>query len=146
MAFEMKFRHRVVSLKGAGRAQKILLFDKPLRLGEQIRASEFEEYHLYRIRLRDLPGWPPRFLPSSTPYPRFSMTDSRLKSVEFKRRRSPLVPRVELAIEHGESVWPAFVMGVPILLLKCVEATLMQEGAAGKKLKDLQEMRLVSPD
>jgi hypothetical protein len=146
LVFESKYAHRVVQAHLRGWGEKIVLLDRPFLVGPKIHGAEnVDEHDLRRIRLGDLPGWPPR-LPPRTPPPAFSLLECRLGGVEFKRRRSAALPRVELDLGHRERRLKALIIGPPILLLKCVEATLLQEGAAGKKLSDLQELRLLGPE
>jgi hypothetical protein len=136
---------RVVTATLGGRPSKVILLDVPLRLGDRVPGSEIIEYYLDRIRLRDLAGWPPQ-LPSRTTPPENFVTDARLTSARFKARQGAALPCVEFELKHHLEPCKAMVTGPPVLLLKCLEATLKQEGTAGRSLSDLQEIRLVSPE
>jgi|SRR5687767_12890737 len=146
MAFEIKHDHRVLRMTLHDSPEKILLLDKPLLVGPLLKGGEIEEHPLYRVRLRDLPGWPPRPPPRASWPAGFELPLSRMKSVGFKRRQSAALPRVEFELEHLGRETKALLVGPPTLLLKCVEATLTQEGALGRRLIDLEEMRLVGPE
>lgn len=136
---------RVVATVLTGRPCKVVLLDVPLRLGDRVPGSEFIEYYMDRIRLRDLAGWPPQ-LPPRTPPPENFVTDARLRSARFKGRQGAALPCVEFELIYNQQPCRAAVIGPPVLLLKSLEATLKQEGAVGRSLSDLQEIRLVSPE
>ena len=74
------------------------------------------------------------------------MRDTLLAKARFMRGSGRVDSRLELVVAHHELPIKAWVVGPPDPLLKCLEATLNQEGLAGMMLGDLQEMRLVSPE
>src|SRR5688572_29525461 len=75
---------RVLVASVGGRYHKILMLDKPLRVGEESGESGRLEFILYRIRVRETPGWPP-VMPPSPARPGFlTIAECRLKAVRFK--------------------------------------------------------------
>jgi hypothetical protein len=131
---------RVLEATLRGRQVKTLLLDKPFQLGSRVKEPGESSYFLLRIRLRDLEGWPPRVAPQGL-QPRFpgalrcTLTNTTLKG-----------DRVEFEIECIGGRFRAWLVDCPPPLLRCVQATLSQDGTRGKKLHDLQEMRLIGAD
>jgi len=131
---------RILDTILAGQKTKTLLLDKPFRLGPRVKEPGETAYFLTKIHLRDLVGWPPRVAASGI-QPRFpGALRCSLKSVTFKS------DRVEFELECAGGSFRAWQMECPTRLLRCVEATLNQDGTKGKKLADLQELRLIGVD
>lgn len=146
IALKLKDGFRVLDSLLEGWPTKILLLDKPLQLGEQVKGADIPEYYLRRIRISELPGWPPIFALASDRLHYPPLRECRLVSARFERGDARGKEGVELSLEHEGGTFKAWHLGCPVPLLKCVEATLNQEGAAGRKLGDLQEMRLIGVD
>ena len=129
-------------IRGAG--SKVLLLDKPMRVGERIPATEPEEYWLHRIHLGDLPGWPPRIAPIGEVLG-LDFKDFTVASARLDRTKGLGQEGVELALHHGRYKLKAWLTGLPPVLLQCVEATLAKEECEGARLRDLDSVRLVCP-
>jgi hypothetical protein len=137
--------HRVLDARMNDGPAKVILLDKPFLLGPAVRDSA-GGYYLIRIRLRDLPGWPPRIAPENR-QPRFpGALRCSLRSAVYKPEHGDVAESVEFEIECRDSVYKVWHVGCPAPLLRCVAATLKLDGARGKKLSDLQEMRLVGAE
>jgi hypothetical protein len=143
IALKLKDGLRVLDSLLKGWPTKILLLDKPLQLGEEVKGADIPEYYLRRIRVCDLPGWPPMFALSGDRLHYPPLKECRLVGARFERGNGPGKEGVEISLENKGETFTAWHLGCPVPLLKCVEATLNQDGAAGKKLGDLQEMRLI---
>jgi hypothetical protein len=139
IALEMRHPRRVVTATLNGRREKILVLDKLLYLGPRTSDADLVEFHLMRVRLRDLPGWPPT-LPKGMPRPSdFNLMDARLESVKYlpgPRRR------LEFHLTFRNAPYRVALADLPASLLKCVAATV--KDAVGKKLVDIREMRLIT--
>lgn len=125
---------------------KVLLLDKPFQLGSKVKRPDVTAYYMTRIHLRDLPGWPPA-IARGEDQPKFpGALRCALRSARFIAEGPDGRECVEYELECGGQVFKAWQIGDPVPLLKSVEATLNQEGTVGKKLGDLQNMRLVGED
>ena len=131
---------RLVETVLDGKKSRIVLLDKPYKVGPRVKEADETCHFLLKIHLRDLVGWPPR-VAASTTQPRFpGALRCTLKSVLFKS------DRVEFELDCVGGVFRAWQVDCPPKLLRCVEATLKQDGTLGKKLQDLQELRLIGVD
>lgn len=139
-------RHRILDADLRDGPAKVLLLDKPFYLGPSVRDSEGGGYYLTRIRLRDLPGWPPRIAPENR-QPRFpGALRCSLKSASYRPEHGETPESVEFELQCGGQLFKAWYVGCPTPMLKSVAATLRQDGAQGQKLADLQEMRLIGAE
>jgi hypothetical protein len=142
IAIGMEHPDRVLDADLWGRPAKILLLDQPLKLGDKVSGPGGVEFTMRPIRLNELPGWPPKMAPSadeSTPV----LMDCVLHATRYRPGNGPGQESVELVLEHAGRAHRAWLTGCPTELLLCVEATLNQEDCAGRKLADLQDIRLV---
>jgi hypothetical protein len=146
MALEARHPDRVVITLINRNPAKVLLLDVPLQLKEKAYESDINEYFLRRIHLRDLPGWPPIIAPIGTRKRIPGVAECRFRSARFKRGNGAGQEGVEFDFEYDGEHHKAWMTGCPLPLLHCVEATLDQKSVVGKKLSDLQEMRLLSAD
>jgi hypothetical protein len=137
---------RVLDTTLSGRSARVLLLDRPFQLGLKAENVEVDSFYLGRIRLRELPGWPPRILPASEVRKLPPLIDLKLKASRFKRAGSDGQEGIEFDLDHAGGVYKAWQIGGPLQLLRCELATLAQKGVAGSKLIDIQEMRLVGSD
>jgi hypothetical protein len=125
---------------------KILLLDKPFQLGGRIKSVGAAAFYLLRVHLRDLPGWPPAAA-CGEGQPTFpGALRCGLKSAIYKADGPDGTECVAYELECGGQVFRAWQAGCAGPLLQCVEATLAQDGLVGKKLADLQDMRLIGSD
>lgn len=141
VAFGLKHRDRLVETSLWGLPSTILLLDRPMKLGEKVADSEVTEYTLRRIRLIELPGWPPRVAAGATGTPPF--LECRLKSVALVPGSTRSQDGLLLTLEFEGAAHNAWLVGCPTPLLEAVKATLNQKGCAGLRMYDLQDMRLV---
>lgn len=145
IALEAKHPERVLVTVIKGNPAKVLLLDKPLQLKEKAYEDEINEFYLRRIPLRDVPGWPPILAPRGHGFMPPVM-DCRLQSSRLRDGNAPGQEGMEFHLERDGDIFRAWMVGCPGPLLKCVQATLDQEGTVGKNLLDLQDLRLVSPE
>jgi hypothetical protein len=141
IALEMGHGHRIFHLDLRGLPSKVLLLDKPLRLGTKIPGSEISEFYLQRIRLRDVPGWPPDVVPREGRAETPPLIDFKLKSVRLTE--GPAEGTIEMVLDYLGEAYRARLSGCPLNILKCVMSTLSQAGVTGQRLADLQDMRLI---
>ena len=139
----MEHPDRVLDVDLWGRPAKVLLLDRPLKLGDKYSGSDGVEFSLRHIRLHELPGWPPRMASAADVKSIPALLDCTLKSTSFLRGFGPGQESVELVLEHSRKTFRAWLVGCPIALMRCVEATLNQEGCVGRKLSDLQDIGLI---
>ena len=137
---------RVLDTQLWGKPAKVLLLDKPLQLGDRISDSRADEYLLRRIRLHDLPGWPPKMASAADVQSLPALMDCKLRDATFSAGDGPGQEAIELVLEHQGKTYRAWLTGCPVTLLRCVEATLSQEGALGRKMADVQDIRLIGPE
>ena len=139
IALEMRHPRRVVTVTLNGRREKILVLDKLLYVGPRTAEADLVEFHLLRVRLRDLPGWPPTLPRRTDRPPDFNLMDARLEKVRYvpgPRRR------LELLVTFRNASYRVDLVGLPSSLLRCVAVTV--KDAIGKKLVDIREMRLIA--
>ena len=139
----MEHPDRVLDIALWGRPAKVLLLDQPLKLGDKFSGAGGVEFDLRRIRLHELPGWPPRMASVADVESIPALMDCVLRSTTYLPGNSPGQASIELVLEYARKTCRAWHVGCPIELMMCVEATLNQEGCVGKKLSDLQDIRLI---
>jgi|SRR5688572_30489530 len=122
-----------------GKTAHVLLLDFPFRVAENF--VSIKAYYLRRIAVIELPGWGPALAGVGDGSP---LRQYRLKSARFVPAEGHKSDGVELVLEHQGETFKVWHIGCPAPLLKCEAATLNQSGAMGKKLIDLQNMRLVA--
>jgi hypothetical protein len=130
---------RSLEMRLKSERQKVLLLDRPFQVG----AREGICFTLHRVRLGELPGWPPTMPPAAEKPPFESVTECRFISLAFRKGTSSGQEGLEFEVGYKGKVYKAWLVGCPVSLLRCVEATLDQEGTFGKRLEDLKELRLV---
>src|SRR5688572_29363506 len=59
-ALETQYWGRIVETELAGRSARVYLLDAPRQIDERGLEASSELLHLTRIRIRELPCWPPR--------------------------------------------------------------------------------------
>jgi hypothetical protein len=143
IAIGMEHPDRVLDTDLWGRPAKVLLLDQPLKLGDKFSTVRGVEFDLRRVRLHELPGWPPRMASSPDAAAIPSLMDCALRSTTYAEGTGRGQESVELVVEHARKTYQAWLVGCPIVLLKCVEATLNQEACIGKTLSDLQDIPLI---
>ena len=121
----------------------MLLLDVPLKLGDKFSTASGVEFDLRRIRLHEIPGWPPRMASAVAVKTIPSLMECSVKATSFLQGHGPGQASVELVLEESRRTYRAWLVGCPTALLKCVEATLNQEGCIGKKMSDVQDVRLI---
>lgn len=127
-----------------GRTERVILLDWPFRIAEKYVGVA--AYSLRRITIAELPGWKEAISFLEDGVRNAGLRDCRLLGAKLGKRVSTGLEGVELVLTaHGES-FKCWHLGCPAALLKCEAATLNQDGAMGKKLMDLQNMRLVGAD
>lgn len=139
----MEHPDRVLDADLWGRPAKVLLLDQPLKIGSKVSGAAGVEFDLRPIRLHELPGWPPRMVSAPDQTSIHSLMDCVLRSTTYLRGNGPGQDSVELVLEHSRRTYRAWHVGCPIALLMCVVATLNREGCVGRKLSDLQDIRLI---
>lgn len=135
---------RILDTELWGRPARVLLLDKPLKLGEKSREGG-DEFVLRRIRLHELPGWPPRMASVANVRSLPALMDCRLREATYSDSQGPGQEAVEFVLEFESRTFRAWLVGCPIPLMRCVEITLRQDGVPGSKLSDIQDMSLVGP-
>jgi hypothetical protein len=146
IALRLRDGLRILDSLLSGGTTKVLLLDKPLQLGEAVKDSDIPEYYLRRIRICELPGWPPIFELMGTEAVFPNPLDCRVTAARFEKGGRSGQEGIELTLDHETGTFKAWHLRCPAPLLRCVEATLKQDGAVGKKLRDLQEMRLIGAE
>jgi hypothetical protein len=141
IALQAAHPSRLLFAEIGGKTEHVLLLDFPFRVAEKF--ISFNAYYLRRIAVMDLPGWLSSLSGVSARSP---MRHYKLKSARFIPGGAHGHDGVELVLEHQAETFKIWHTGCPIPLLKCEVATLNQEGALGKKLVDLQNMRLIAAD
>jgi len=139
----MEHPDRILDTNLWGRLSKVLMLDKPLKLGDKFSSAGGVEFDLRPIRLHELQGWPPRMASAANEGPIPALMDCVLRSTTYLPGSGVGQESIELVLEHGRKPYRAWHVGCPVELLKCVEATLNQEGCIGKKLSELQDIRLI---
>ena len=143
IAFEMMHRKRILDTFLRGWIAKVLLLDKPMELSDPAPSEgedEPAEFFLRKVPLRDLPGWPPKM---AGPIPEL---ECLLREVILTPGAAPIQDALVLILEWQGRRFPARFDGCPPDLLRCAGATLRQEGAVGRRLLDLQSMRLIGEE
>ena len=144
--FESKYPDRIVDTYLWGQLARVLLFDRPLKLGERIMDSGPVEFGLRPVRLNELPGWPPKL--ASTANARFvpALMDCSLHEATYSQGHGPGQEALELRLEYRGKTYIAWHVGCPPPLLKCAEATLNQDSVVGQKLGEVQNVSLIGGD
>jgi hypothetical protein len=131
---------RILDTNLHGRSARILLLDRPFQLGSKVDGAD--EFYLDRVRLRELPGWPPKLAaPPGDSHP--SLWECRLIAARFKRANATEPEGVEFELAHQGVVYRGLLVGAPLALLSCALKTLNEPGVFGNRMIDVQEMRLV---
>ena len=134
---------RILDTELWGRPARVLLLDKPLKLGEKAQDGGPDEFVLRRIRLHELPGWPPKMASCANVRKLPLLMDCRLREATYSDGAGPGQEGVEFVLDFESRTHRAWLVGCPIPLLKCVEITLGQDGLVGSKLSDIQDMSLI---
>ena len=142
----MEHPHRVLDTDLWGRPAKVLLLDQPLKLGDKFSGAGGVEFDLRRIRLHELPGWPPRMASAANVRTIPALMDCTLRSTTYLPGNGHGQESIELVVEHAKKTYRAWHVGCPAALLKSVEATLNQDGCVGRMLSDLQDIRLIGEE
>ena len=122
---------------------KVMLLDKPLTLDAKVPDSERGEYYLRRISLQELPGWPPKLASTVWANEAPSLPECTLKKAAYLSGGGPGQGGVLLSLEHRGRKFQAWHVDCPAELLLCEQETLQQQGIPGRKLAELQEIRLI---
>jgi hypothetical protein len=132
---------RLLFAEIGGKTAHVLLLDYPFRIAD--RFISIKACYLRRIAVIELPGWGPALSGVGGGSP---LRNYKLKSARYVPGEAHRTDAVELVLEHQKESFKIWHIGCPAPLLKCEAATFNQEGAMGKKLVDLQNMRLVAAD
>jgi hypothetical protein len=143
IVFETNHNHRLIVAPLNGKEEKILLLDRPLKLGTPVFGSDITECFLQRIRVRDLPGWPPELPPGAEQPEIPALTECRLAAARLRRGKGVGQAGIEYEIDCQGTIYKAWQVGCPVPLLECLEATLQQEGTIGSRLGVLEETLLI---
>jgi hypothetical protein len=144
MALEAAHPNRSLFAEIEGKRAQVIFLDRPYRIAE--KQVVYNAYYLRRIPLVALPGWFPARAPLGEGHRLPSLRECTLKTARFKPGSGSGQESLEITLEyHGETV-KAWLKNCPAPLLRCAEATLNQDGARGKRLSSLQEMRLIGTD
>lgn len=143
IVFETNHNHRLFVAPLNGRPEKILLLDRPLKLGTPILGSDISEFFLQRIRVRELPGWPPALPPEAEKPVIPVWTECKLSAARLRRGKGVGQAGIEYEFDYQGTGYKALQVGCPVPLLECLETTLQQEGTIGSKLGVLQETPLI---
>jgi len=144
MAVGLEYGDRILDTDLWGKPARILLLDRPLKLGERIQSSRFDGHYLRSVRLHELPGWPPKMASSANGRALPALMDCALRDATFSSGNGHGQEALELRLDHEGKIYRAWQVGCPLELLKCAEATLNQAGVFGRKLADIQDIRLIS--
>lgn len=143
-ALESGHPNRVLEVNLGGKPEKVLVLDVPFRVDE--KQLTYDAYPLRRIPLKDLPGWMPTAAPMGEGHRFLSLKECRLKTAKYKPGHTKGQEGLEITLQYQSETFKAWITGLPVLLLKCAEATLNQSGAKGQQLVSLQDVRLVGLD
>lgn len=141
IALQASHPQRLLFSKIAGKTAHVLLLDFPFRVAD--RFDGLKAHYLRRIAILELPGWGPALSGAGDASP---LRQCRLKSAHFVPSEGVQPDGVELVLEHQKETFKYWHIGCPAPLLRCEAATFNQAGAMGRKLADLQNMRLISAD
>lgn len=134
---------RILETELWAKPARVLLLDKPFKLGTRVPDPKVDEYLMRRIRLHELPGWPPKMASSANVQSLPALMDCSLRQARFSEGHGPGQEGVELILAFEKKTYRAWFVACPIPLLKCVEATLGQKIAVGKMMGDLQDITLI---
>ena len=138
-ALETQYWGRIVETELAGRSARVYLLDAPRQIDD--RGLDTDTLHLTRVRIRELPCWPPR--PAMAPeLP--ELLECRFYGVRFAPREEGQASFLEYEIDYRGMRMKAVQSKCPLELMACVVNTLNQNGTRGRNLLDIQEMRLLS--
>lgn len=146
VGFEAEHPDRVLDTHLWGRLAMVLLLDQPLKVGARIQDSDVVEISLRRIRLHELPGWPPKMVSWANARGVPALMECRLREAVLARGHGPGQDALELRLSHGGRTYTARLVGCPGPLLRCAEATLNQEGVAGRELAQIQDVNLIGDE
>jgi hypothetical protein len=131
---------RILDTDLRGRSARVLLLDRPYRLGGKLETDG--AFVLERLCLRDLPGWPPRLAaPGGDTAP--MLVECRLIAARFKRANASGQEGLEFELSHQGMIFTAWLVGCPLPLLYCALKTLNDPGVFGNRMGDVQDIRLV---
>lgn len=132
---------RILDLDLRGAPERVLLLDKPFRLGDKVDGTD-GAFHLLRVRLRDLPGWPPRLAAPGGAKPP-PLAECRLVAARVKGTYLAGQGGLECELAHEGKVFTAWLVGCPLPLMMCTLKTFNEPGVFGSLVGDLQDVRLV---
>ena len=139
----MEHPDRVLDTSLWGRSAKVLLLDRPLKLGDKFSGAGGVEFDMRRIRLHEIPGWPPRMASAANSGSIPALMDCTLRSTTYLPGNGPGQQSIELVLDHSRRTYRAWLVGCPTAFLKSVETTLNQEGCIGRTMADLQDIPLI---
>jgi hypothetical protein len=135
---------RIVEIVHGGRPTKVLLLDKPLRLAEKDPESEMNDFFLVRLRLNELPGWPPQLASTTHAHLIPPLLECKLLRASCLAGAGSDPGGLLYSLEHRGMRMQAWQGECPPELLRCAEATLNQPDIRGMKLQDVQHVRIIS--
>ena len=135
---------RVLTIDSGGRPVKVLLLDKPLRVDGKDPESVMNEFFLSRIRLNELPGWPPQLASTTQANLIPPLLDCTLLRASCLAGAGSDPGGLLYSLEHRGMRLQAWQGECPPELLRCAEATLNQPDIRGMKLQDVQFVRLIA--
>jgi hypothetical protein len=137
---------RILDVYLRGYPAKILLLDKPLKLGYALPDAGVRESYLHRVSLNELPGWPPKLASTVHAKEAPSLLECSLRKASYLSGGGPGQGGLLISLEHRGRKFQAWQVDCPSELLLCAEATLNQEGIPGRTLRDIQDIRLIGAD
>lgn len=139
-ALETQYWGRIVETELSGRSARVYLLDAPRQIDDRMIDANSDLLHLSRIRIRELPNWPPH--PALSPeLP--DLLECRFQGVRFSPRDESQASALEYEIDYRGQRFKAIQAKCPLELMACVVETLNQAGTRGRNLLDIQEMRLM---
>ena len=139
-ALETQYWGRIVETELSGRSARVYLLDAPRQIDDRMIDATSDMIHLTRIRIRELPSWPPR--PAMSPeLP--ELLECRFQGVRFTPRDESQASALEYEIDYRGQRIKAIQPKCPLELMACVVETLTKTGTRGRNLLDIQEMRLL---
>jgi hypothetical protein len=142
MALGIKYPDRVLDADLWGKPAKVVLLDVPHKVAGRVD-SDPPQYLLKRLRLHDLPGWPPRLASVANVKALPTLMDCTLREASFHTGNGPGQESVELVLGFERKKIRAWLTGCPIPLMKHVAATLSQPALIGRQFSELQDVHLI---